>query len=334
MGASSAATAELADRLLARDRGAVAPALNLADDRRPERHREALALLARLAERAPFPGPPRVGITGAPGAGKSTLLDALVREIRGRGETIAVAAVDPSSRTSGGALLGDRIRVRASSADPGVFVRSMASRDRLGGVSDAARAGVEIFAAVFDHVFVETVGVGQSESEVRGLVDTLVYVANPATGDELQFMKAGLIELPDLFCVNKSDLGAAARRTASELQSALALGDETAPGGWVPPVLQVSARDGTGIAALLEAIAGHRRHGEESGTLEARRREGAVDHVLTALRERYGSFGLESVGGEAALRTRLREQPGPTPFHRIEELGREVEDALAKPRTR
>lgn len=322
---------DLAERLLARDRDAVAVALDLADDRRPARRAEALALLERLERETPFPGPPRVGITGAPGAGKSTLLDALVRALRQRGETVAIVAVDPSSRASGGALLGDRIRVRGSSADAGVFVRSMASRDRLGGVSDAARAGVAIFAAAFDHVFVETVGVGQSESEVAGMVDTLVYVANPASGDELQFMKAGLLELPDVFCVNKADLGAPARRTASELTSALALSQE-ARDGWTPPVLLVSARDGQGIDELLAAIAEHRRHGERSGELERRRRDGADQHVITALRERYGTYGLDRIGGEAALRRRLHDDPDPTTSgHRIEALCREVEDALSEP---
>lgn len=252
-----------------------------------------------------------------------------MRELRRRDETVAIAAVDPSSRASGGALLGDRIRVRASSADPGVFVRSMASRDRLGGVSDAARASVTIFAAVFDRVFVETVGVGQSESEVSGLVDTLVFVANPSTGDELQFMKAGLIEMPDLFCVNKSDLGAAARRTASELETALAL-VEREPGAWTPPVLLVSARDGTGIDALLDALAAHRQHAEASGVLAFRRREGAIAHVLTGLAQRYGSYGLERIGGAEAVRRRMQEPPERSAFRFLEVLASEVEDALRK----
>ena len=283
-----------------------------------------------LARETTFPGPPRVGLTGAPGAGKSTLLDALVRVLRRRGESVAIAAVDPSSRGSGGALLGDRIRVRASSADPGVFVRSMASRDQLGGVSDAARAAVAIFAAAFDRVFVETVGVGQSESEVSGLVDTLVFVANPATGDELQFMKAGLTELPDVFCVNKADLGAPARRTASEMESALSLGDRD-PQAWTPPVLLVSARDGEGIESLLEATDGHRRHEEACGALATRRREGAVQHVRAALERRYGSFGLERIGGEAALRQRMHEARDRSAFAWAEALAAELEDALRKP---
>jgi LAO/AO transport system kinase len=320
---------DLAKRLLARDRDAVALSLNLADDRRDGPRAEALLLLDALERDTPFPGPPRVGVTGAPGAGKSTLLDALVRTLRRRGETVAIAAVDPSSRATGGALLGDRIRISRSS-DPGVFVRSLASRERLGGISDAARASVAIFAAAFDHVFVETVGVGQSESEVAGLVDTLVFVANPATGDELQFMKAGLIELPDVFCVNKADLGAPARRTASELSSALAL-PERAHGSWVPPVLLVSARDGTGIEELLDAIAAHCAQALASGSLRERRREGAVQHVLAALAQRFGSYGLERIGSAAEVRRRMAAEPGVSSFRWAELLASEVVDALRKP---
>ena len=156
-------------------------------------------------------------MTGAPGAGKSTLIDALVRALRRRKESVAVVAVDPSSQRTGGALLGDRIRMRSGGGDSGVFIRSMAARDRLGGIADNAWAAVAILAAAFDHVFVETVGVGQSEGEVAGLVDTLLFVANPGGGDTLQFMKAGILELPDVFVVNKADTGAAADRTALEL---------------------------------------------------------------------------------------------------------------------
>lgn len=304
-------------------------ALNLVDDRRPECRAAALVLLDALERDTPFPGSPRVGITGAPGAGKSTLLDALARELRGRGETLAIAAVDPSSRASGGALLGDRIRVRASSADPGVFIRSMASRERLGGVSDAARASVAIFAATFDRVFVETVGVGQSESEVTGLVDSLVFVANPATGDELQFMKAGLIEMPDVFCVNKADLGAPALRTASELETALSL-VERPKGSWSPPVLLLSARDGEGTGALVDALDAHREHALASGALAERRQEGAIQHVIAALGRRYGSYGLERIGGDAALRRRIGEVPERSCFRWVEMLSAELEEALRK----
>ena len=179
------------------------------------RRAEALALLDDLDRTEPFPGAARIGLTGAPGAGKSTLIDAMVRTLRARGDSVAIAAVDPSSHKSGGALLGDRIRMRAGSTDAGVFIRSMAARDRLGGLAEATYAAVSIMGAVFDYVFVETVGIGQSEGDVAGLVDTLVFVANPGAGDTLQFMKAGILERPDIFVVNKSDIGALAERAAS-----------------------------------------------------------------------------------------------------------------------
>jgi len=320
----------LARRLLAREREAVAPALNLADDRRPAERALATEVLDRLEREAPFPGAPRIGLTGAPGAGKSTLLDALVRRLRAKSETVGVVAVDPSSRETGGALLGDRIRVPSASRDPGVFVRSMAARERLGGLADATRAGVAILACVFDRVFVETVGVGQSEVEAASLVDTLVYVANPGTGDALQFMKAGVMELPDVFVVNKSDLGAAAQRTAHELGGALALGLPP-EGGWCPPVLLASARDGSGVAEVLAAQEAHFAHLVASGALAARRRRGREVFVLDALERRYGSFGLATLGGHDAALARVREGGGASSFALAERLGREIEDALRKP---
>jgi len=307
----------------------VAEALNLADDARPGKREHAQALLDHLEREAPFPGAARVGLTGAPGAGKSTLLDALVRWLRARGETVGVVAVDPSSRETGGALLGDRIRVRSAGRDAGVFVRSMAARDRLGGLADATRAGVAILAAAFDHVFVETVGVGQSEVEVATLADTLVYVANPGTGDVLQFMKAGLLELPDLFVVNKADQGPAAERSARELEGGLALGTR-GDSSWTPAVILASARDGTGIPALIAVLDAHRAHLVAASGLRARRERGRESHVVEALERRYGSFGLARIGGREVVRARVREHRGRSSFALAAELGREVEDALRK----
>jgi LAO/AO transport system kinase len=320
---------ELARRLLARERRAVPEALNLVDDRRPEQRAEALRLLDALEAGAPSPGAPRVGLTGAPGAGKSTLLDALVRRLRARGESVGIVAVDPSSRVSGGALLGDRLRVRSGAGDPGVLLRSMAARERFGGLADATRASVVILGAVFDRVFVETVGVGQSESEVASLVDTVVFVAQPGAGDLLQFMKAGVLEHPDVFAVAKADLGPEAERTARDLESGLGLGARSA--AWSPPVLLVSARDGSGLSELLDALDAHRHHLEASGELARRRQRGVESAVRAALRERYGSYGLERLGGEAALSAHLRERGGASSFALAEALGREIEDALRKP---
>jgi len=313
----------------------VAEALNWIDDSRPARRDAVLELLAALEREAPAggeggaPGAPRIGVTGAPGAGKSTLLDALVRRARRRGETVGIAAVDPSSRLSGGALLGDRARVRAGADDPGVFLRSMAARQRLGGLADATWASVAVLAAVFDRVFVETVGVGQSEAEVTDLVDTLLFVAQPGAGDVLQFMKAGVLEHPDVFAVNKADLGPVAERTASELEAGLALGAEPG-GGWRRPVLLVSARDGRGIDALVEALDAHRAHLVATGELAARRLRGRVAFVVDSLERRYGSYGLERVGGRGALRDRVRSRAAEGGFALIGQIGREIEDALRK----
>lgn len=299
------------------------------DDARPARRREALELLATLEREAPFPGASRVGVTGAPGVGKSTLLDALVRVLRERGESLGIVAVDPSSRRSGGALLGDRIRLRSRGADPGVFFRSMAARDRLGGLADATRASVLVLACVFDRVFVETVGVGQSETDVASLTDTLVYVAQPGAGDTLQFMKAGLLELPDVFAVNKADQGAPAQRTAGELESGLGLGGAE-DAGWTRPVLCISATVGSGIDALLDRLEAHREHLLAGDALSARRRAGAEAFVLEGLGRRYGSFGLEALGGSETLRERLPADLARSAFSALQALAAEVEEALGK----
>jgi LAO/AO transport system kinase len=326
---------------LRRDRDAVPEALNLLDDHRPGQREAALALLDALESKIPrseakpsgevHRDAPRVGLTGAPGSGKSTLLDALVRALRDRNETVGIVAVDPSSRVSGGALLGDRARVRAGAGDRGVFLRSMAARERLGGLADATWPSVAVLAAVFDRVFVETVGVGQSEAEVAGLVDTLVFVAQPGAGDVLQFMKAGILEHPDVFAVNKADLGAVAERTASELQAALAMSARDAT-GWQRPVLLVSARDGRGVGELVAVLDAHRAHLVASGALAERRKRARSSFVLDALERRYGSFGIERLGGREAVRARLLAEPegGGNAFGIG--LASEIETALGKSR--
>jgi LAO/AO transport system kinase len=253
-----------------------------------------------------------------------------VRRLRPRGETLAIVAVDPSSRQTGGALLGDRIRVRSGAGDPGVFIRSMAARERLGGLADAARAGVVILSAAFDRVFVETVGVGQSEVDVAGLVDTLVFVGHPDAGDALQSMKAGILELPDIFVVNKSDLGESAERTARELSSGLEL-SRPEIAGWTRRVLLVSARDGDGIDELVESMDAHRRQQEASGELRARRDRCQAAFVLETLENRYGSFGIEALGGRRGVLERLREDAATSGFALAAALGREIEAALREP---
>ncbi len=320
---------ELAARLLSRERAAVPEALNLVDDQRHEQRAAALELLERLAEAEEHADALHVGLTGAPGAGKSTLLDAIVRIERSHERSIGIIAVDPSSRRTGGALLGDRLRMRTGAADLGVFVRSMAARDRLGGLADATCAGVAILSAVFDWVFVETVGIGQSESEIAHLVDTLVFVTQPDAGDLLQFMKAGILELPDLFVVNKADQGGAAERTAGELEAGLGL-SEGKSDDWTPRVILTSAREGRGVEELMQSIGEHRRHLERSGGLERRRARHRILYALDCLERRYGSYGLTKVGGRDALRERMQAAQSRSAVGLLHEIGGEIEDALRK----
>jgi LAO/AO transport system kinase len=324
-GAVEPSPQELAARVVAGDRAAVSQALNWVDDDRESHRERALALLDALEGRG---GGARIGVTGAPGAGKSSLLDALVSGLRRRDRTVGILAVDPSSQRTGGALLGDRMRLGSGARDSGVFLRSLAARSRLGGLSEVTGPSLDVLVAAFDSVFVETVGVGQSESEVTDLVDTLVFVAQPAAGDLIQFMKAGILEWPDIFFVNKADLGDEANRTVAELRAGLELGsyrDAAHP----PPVLCGSARDGVGIDALIEALDEHRRHLEGTDTLRERRRIGRLGRIRTALATRYGRYGLDRLRDERAVEPFAASRPEASVDRIVEDLGRVIERSLA-----
>src|SRR3989440_5938453 len=248
--------AELGRRLRERDRSAAPAALNLIEDRSPAGRERAAELLAevspaRLGGEAPAH---LVGVTGPPGAGKSSLLSALVGSWRGAGRTVAVLAVDPSSKRSGGSLLGDRARIEHDPRDDGVLIRSTAAGGRLGGLAAPTRDAAFALAAAFDVVVVETVGVGQSETDVEELCDTTVVVVQPASGDTLQFLKAGIMEVPDVLVVTKGDLGRVARRAERDLRAAL-----RALGAAETPVVTVSSLPPpSGIDELVAAIDQHR----------------------------------------------------------------------------
>ena len=240
---------------------------------------------------------PTVGVTGAPGAGKSTLVSALLAHWRWAGETVAVLAVDPSSPFSGGAILGDRVRMQDHALDDGVFVRSLASRGVLGGLSLAVPEALRVLDAVgFDRLVVETVGVGQVELEVAGTTDTVVVVVTPGWGDAIQANKAGLLEVADVFVVNKADRPGAAE-TRRDLEAMLDLsGGLARPGAWRPPVLSTVATAAEGIGDLAGAIDAHRAHLVGSGELERRRAsqlEGEVRRgVVAAVERRLGALAV------------------------------------------
>jgi LAO/AO transport system kinase len=293
---------ELAARLRDRDLGAAPAVLNLVENRSPESRAEIDALLAGVSPAALGREAPAhiVGVTGPPGVGKSSLLSRLVSSWRARDRTVAVLAVDPSSTRSGGSLLGDRARIEVDPGDRGVFIRSTAAAGRLGGLAPATRAAAGALAAAFDVVVIETVGVGQSETEVADVADTVAVVVQPGSGDVLQFLKAGIMEVPDVLVVTKADLGDVATRALADLKAALrALGaDDTAL------VAVSSAAPPRGIDELVQALDAHREHLD----LPKRRLRARRWHALGDFAAEHGERGLRALGGRRAAERWLSEQ--------------------------
>jgi LAO/AO transport system kinase len=263
----------LVGRVRASEPRAIARALSIVEDA-GDSAADLVAALHPLGGRAYF-----VGITGAPGAGKSTLVDALVVELRRGGTRVGILAVDPSSPFSGGAVLGDRVRMQRHASDAGVFVRSMATRGQLGGLARAtADAAIVLDAAGFDFVVIETVGVGQDEVDVARTADVTVVVLVPGTGDEVQALKAGVMEIADIFVVNKADRPGA-DHVVSDVEGLLAL-QPSAPGTWRPPVLRAEAVSGSGMVTLVDAL--QRFRGQEA-IIGSRRRGRSAFRVREAL---------------------------------------------------
>jgi LAO/AO transport system kinase len=295
--------AELGRRLREHDLSAAPAALNLAENRSPAARPEIAQLLAAVSPEALGGEAPAhvVGVTGPPGAGKSTLLSALVAGWRARGRTVAVLAVDPSSKRSGGALLGDRARIDSDPADRGVFIRSMAAGERLGGLAPATRAAAQALAAAFDVVVIETVGVGQSETEVAEAADTVAVIVQPGSGDALQFLKSGIMEIPDVLVVTKADLGVVATRALRDLRAALrSLGDRGTEVVAVSSVHPVQ-----GIDELIAALDGHRERLDLAQVRIRTRRLGALADFVAE----HGARGLRALGGRRAAERFLAEQP-------------------------
>ncbi len=283
-------TPSLAERLLAGDKRALARGISLVEDDDPEGWE-------LVKEVYPHTGNASVvGFTGPPGAGKSTLIGALIRLQRAQQREVAVLSIDPSSPFRGGALLGDRIRLSEHFLDPGVFIRSMATRGALGGLAEAAlQAALLMDAAGKDDVFLETVGVGQAEVDVIDHADSVVLVLIPGSGDSIQALKAGVMEIPDVIVVNKSD-HPLTDTMVREVRGVLSLSPQK---GWRVPIVKTEAARGTGVEELAAKIAEHRAYVEAEGTLSERRRRNLMGEVL----------GLATMRLRRALQASLRDDP-------------------------
>jgi LAO/AO transport system kinase len=280
----------LAERLLAGDKRALARGISLVEDDDPEGWELVKAVYPRTGNASV------VGFTGPPGAGKSTLIGALIRLKRAQQREVAVLSIDPSSPFRGGALLGDRIRLSEHFLDPGVFIRSMATRGALGGLAEAAlQAALLMDAAGKNDVFLETVGVGQAEVDVIDHADSVVLVLIPGSGDSIQALKAGVMEIPDVIVVNKSD-HPLTDTMVREIRGVLSLAPQR---GWRVPIVKTEAARGTGVEEVAARIAEHREYVEAEGTLSERRRRNLMGEVL----------GLATMRLRRALEASLRDDP-------------------------
>ena len=284
---------DLAARIVKGDRRAVARAISMVEDRDPAAYELVRELYANTGQALV------AGFTGPPGVGKSSLLASLVGHLRKQDQTVGVVSVDPSSPFSQGAVLGDRIRLADHFLDPGVFIRSMSTRGYLGGVSEATlQALLLLDASGKDVLLLETVGVGQSEVEVASIADTVVLVLMPGSGDSIQALKAGVMEIPDVIVINKAD-HPATRTMRSEIRSILSLGGERE---WKPPIVETEATRGEGVPQLWEAVGGHRAFLEQGDGLAARRRRSIENEVVTLAVSQVRRRLAEAVASDPQVR--------------------------------
>jgi LAO/AO transport system kinase len=290
--------AELAERVLAGEKRALARAISLVENDDPEGWALVREIYPKTGRAA------MVGFTGPPGVGKSTLIGALVKNARERERDVAVLSIDPSSPFTKGALLGDRIRLTDHFLDPGVFIRSMASRGSLGGLSEATlQAALLMDASGKDDVFLETVGVGQAEVDIIDHADTVVLVLMPGSGDSIQALKAGVMEIPDVIVVNKAD-HPLADTMVREIRGVLSLGPKMS---WRVPIVRTEAAKGEGVDQLVEKLQEHREHIEAEGTLAERRRRNLTNEVMQLATVRLRRKLEESVSADDSVRELFEE---------------------------
>jgi LAO/AO transport system kinase len=283
---------KLAEDALKGDKRSIARLLTVVENGLSEA-RDAIAILYPKTGKAHI-----IGITGSPGVGKSTLIEKMIKEIRKRDKTVGVVAVDPTSPFSGGAFLGDRVRMQSISTDEGVFIRSMATRGSLGGIARATNDVVKVLdASGMDFIIVETVGAGQSEVEIMRITETVVVMLSPGAGDDIQVLKAGMMEIGDVFVVNKADLENA-QRVVVDIKNTLSM--KEAEEGWRTPVVKTVATTGDGVDELLETIVRHREHLKSSGVSEQRKRR-VEDEVVSAIREKAADYIIDSLRSSKQL---------------------------------
>jgi len=315
---------DLLDRACRGDKRAVSTIFNLLEDRRPEKLAQSQHILdelhARSAKRSHV-----LGITGPPGVGKSSLTSRFIQQLRAERKSVGVIAVDPSSRSTGGAILGDRIRFQYDDTDSGIYVRSMASRGDYGGVSDRTFAGSIVLRAGFDVVLIETVGVGQAEADIAALVDTLVLVIQPGSGDMLQFIKSGIMEIPHILIVNKADHVETAQKTLHEMRAAL--GHLQPRGGWTPQITACSALDGRGIPDAIQLMQTHLEHLLKTEALALVRRDQSAQWIARNLEAMFGSRGVTRWGGLEKIREELHNTAECGPFTLLEKIAHQIESA-------